>query len=397
MKFVTQFILLGLTTFVLVSIHPLQISAAPDNSLGNDGENSSSTLENISFDEVKNYWNEVVDKYGGYLPGLEKSNFIEFIKNQDSLSMKDWLIGIVKYLFYELAMNGKLLGMLIMLTLFCTILQTLQSALERQTVSKVAYAIVYLVLIVLALNSFYLAVSYAKEAIDMMSGFMIALLPLMLGLMATFGNLVTVSFFHPVIVFLIHISGLLISSVILPLFFLSALLNIVSTLNENYKVTQLANLLKNVGLGLIGLFLTIFLGVISVQGAASAIQDGVAMKTAKFVTGNFIPVVGRMFTDAADTVLSASLLLKNSVGIVGVIIILGIALFPAMKIFAIAIIYKLAAALLQPIGDGPVITSMETISKHILYVFAALLVVTLMFFLAIVIIVAASNLTVMMR
>lgn len=34
------------------------------------------------------------------------------------------------------------------------------------------------------------------------------------------------------------------------------------------------------------------------------------MKTAKFVTGNFIPVVGRMFTEAADTVISASGLLK---------------------------------------------------------------------------------------
>ena len=46
----------------------------------------------------------------------------------------------------------------------------------------------------------------------------------------------------------------------------------------------------------------------SVQGTATAIQDGVALKTTKFITGNFIPVVGRTFTDAADTVLSAALL-----------------------------------------------------------------------------------------
>ncbi|MDC3414426.1 stage III sporulation protein AE [Aquibacillus sp. 3ASR75-11] len=379
--------------FVGLSFFPKQALAAPDNNQTVDLQ----TFDALSFDEINRYWNKVVDEYGGYLPEIKKSNFLEFIKGEGTVSVKDWITGMLTYLFYEIVMNGKLLGSLILLTIFSVLLQTIQNAFENHAVSKVAYAIVYLVLIVLALNSFYLAVSYAKEAIDMMGSFMLALLPLMLGLMASFGNVVAVSFFHPIVVFLINASGVLISNIVLPLFFLSALLCIVSTLNEKYNVTQLANLLRNSGLALLGVFLTIFLGVISVQGAASAIQDGVAMKTAKFVTGNFIPVVGRMFTDAADTVLSASLILKNAIGIVGVIIVLGLALFPAVKVFAIAVIYKFAAALLQPIGDGPVIKSMDTISKHILFVFAALLVVTVMFFLAIVIIVASSNVTMMLR
>ncbi|UFT97738.1 stage III sporulation protein AE [Radiobacillus kanasensis] len=354
-------------------------------------------LDKISFDEVRTYWDHVVNEYGGYLPGLQKSSLLEVLESKDQISVKDWLKGMVQYLFHEIIVNGKLLGILIMLTLFSVLLQTLQSAFDNQNVSKVAYAIVYLVLIAIALNSFHLAADYAKDAIDTMSSFMIALLPLMLGLMATFGNVIAVSFFHPVIVFLIHISVVLVSNVVIPLFFLSALLNIVSTINEQYKVTQLANLFKNIGLGLLGLFLTIFLGVISVQGAASAVQDGVAMKTAKFVTGNFIPVVGRMFTDAADTALTASLLLKNAVGIVGVIIIAGLALFPALKVFSVAFIYKVSSALLQPIGNGPIITCLDIISKHILYILAGLLVVTFMFFLAIVIMVASSNLTLMLR
>lgn len=57
------------------------------------------------------------------------------------------------------------------------------------------------------------------------------------------------------------------------------------------------------------------------------------MKTAKFVTGNFIPVVGRMFTEAADTVISASGLLKNTVGIIGLVILCLIVAFPAIQIF----------------------------------------------------------------
>ncbi|PAV29099.1 stage III sporulation protein AE [Virgibacillus profundi] len=381
-----------LFTFCLLFFGQVTIFAAPST---NDIEDN--MLNEISLDGVQNYWNELVNEYGGYLPELEKTSIYEFIKSKGDFSLKKTLVGFLEYLFHELILNGKLLGLLLMLTLFSIVLQTMHNAFEKSAVSKIAYFVVYIVLIFIALNSFYLAVSYAKEAIDTMSSFMIALLPLILGLMATFGNVISVSFFHPIILFLIPFSGVLISQFILPLLFLSALLLIVSSLSDNYKVTHLANLFKTVALGTLGVFLTIFLGVMSVQGAASAIQDGVAMKTAKFITGNFIPIVGRTFTDAADTILSASLLLKNAVGIVGLIVIVFFALFPAIKIFAIAIIYKIAAAVLQPIGDGPVITTLNTISKYIVYILACLLAVSFMFLLAIVIIVVASNITLLLR
>ncbi|MDY0405608.1 stage III sporulation protein AE [Virgibacillus sp. 179-BFC.A HS] len=353
--------------------------------------------EDISLEGIEKYWNGLVDEYGGFLPDSEKMTVYDLIKNKDKLSLKNILRGLVEYFFHELILNGKLLGMLFMLTLFSIFLQTLHNAFDKGSVSKIAYFVVYIVLLFLALNSFYTVVTYTKDAIDSMGGFMIALLPLLLGLMASFGNLISISFFHPITIFLINASGMLVSHFILPLLFISALLLIVSSLNDQYKVTHLANLFKNVGLGVLGAFLTIFLGVMSVQGTASAIQDGVGMKTAKFITGNFIPVIGRAFTDAADTVLSASLVLKNAVGIVGVVLVLIIALFPAIKILAIAAIYKIAAAVLQPIGDGPVISVLNLIGKYVLYMLACLLAVSLMFFLAIVIIIVAGNLTLLLR
>src|SRR5690625_6363027 len=105
----------------------------------------------------------------------------------------------------------------------------------------------------------------------------------------------------------------------------------------------------------------------SIQGTASAIQDGIAIKTAKFITGNFIPVIGKTFTDATDTILSASLLLKNGIGIVGVIMVVFVALFSAMKILAIAFIYMIAAAILKLIGYIPIIKSFNNIFIYIFY------------------------------
>ncbi len=284
-----------------------------------------------------------------------------------------------------------------MLTLFSMFLQSIQNAFESGTVSKVAYALVYMVLIILALNSFRVAMDYAMDAIDTMIHFILALIPILLALIASSGGLLSAAFFHPVLIFIMNTSGLMIKFIVLPLLFLSALLSIVSTLNAEYKVTQLANMLRNWSIGLLGAFMTIFLGVISVQGATAAVSDGITIRTAKFITGNFVPVIGRMFTDAADTVISASVLLKNTVGVVGVAILLMIVAFPAVQILMMAFIYKFSAALLQPLGGGPVIACLDIISKNIIYVFASLAIVSLMFFLCLTIIITAGNITMMVR
>lgn len=354
-------------------------------------------MEDLGVNELKQYWETIIDEYGGFLPDSQKGSLIDFIKGDKEFSLNQWFSGILKFSFQELITNGKLLGSLIILTIFSMFLQSLHNAFEQGTISKVAYSIVFIVLIILALNSFHVAIDYAKNAITMMINFILAIIPLLLALISTSGGVTSAAFFHPVILFLMNTSGLLVQYIVLPLLLLSTVLSIVSTLNEQYKATQLAQLLRNGSIGILGIFMTIFLGVISVQGTTTAVADGITIRTAKFVTGNFIPVVGRMFTDAADTVISASVLLKNTLGIAGVAIVLIIAAFPAIKILVLAFMFKFTAAIIQPIGNGPVINCLDTISKNMVYVFAALAIVALMFFLSITIIITAGNITMMMR
>ena len=356
-----------------------------------------SQLESLDLSEMKQFWEDITNKYGGFLPESQKGSLYDFIKGDKHFSLKEWGKGFLQFAFHEFVANGKLLGSLIMLAIFSMFLQSMQNAFEKSNISKVAYAIIYMVLVIIALNSFHIAISYTNEAIGTMISFVLALIPLLLALIAASGGIVSAAFFHPVILFLMNMSGMFMQYVILPLLFLATLLSIVSTMSDQYKVTQLAALLRNWSIGLMGLFLTVFLGVISVQGASAAVTDGVAIRTAKFITGNFIPVIGRMFTDATDTVIGASVLLKNSVGIAGVAILMIIVAFPAIKILLLSFIYKFAAAILQPLGGGPIITCLDIISKSVIYVFAALGIVSFMFFLSITVIIAAGNLTMMMR
>lgn len=357
---------------------------------------SNKQLDKIDTDQIEAYWNKVVTDYKGFLPETQP-DFKSFVHSNKQGFFKKLINGLLHYFLNELVVSSKLLGTLILLTVFSTLLQTIQSAFEHKAVSKVAYIVVTLVLMILLLNSFRLAINYTNDTVSAMSHFLIALIPLIFALTAATGGMASVAFFHPLVIFLVNASGWLISSFVLPLLLMSALLAIVSTLSDHYKLTRLSELMKNVALFTLAGFFAIFLGVISVQGAATSISDGLMVKSAKFFTGNFIPVVGRMFTEAADTVMGASVLLKNTIGIAGLLILICITLFPLLKILSLAFIYNLAAAILQPLGSGPVIDCLVIMAKSIFYLFASLAVVSLMFFLALTIIIASGNLSLMVR
>lgn len=351
----------------------------------------------LPTDRVEQFWTSLMQQYGGYFPDSKPPGFAELLSGAKQFSFASAMQGLLRYFLHELLYNGKLLVSIVVLTIFSMLLETLQSAFEKNAVSKIAYAISFMVLMIIAVNSFSVAIGYARGAITDMTHFMIAVVPLLLTLLASMGNVVSVSVLHPLIVFMIHAVGTAIHLIIFPLLFFSAVLHIVSSLTDKYKVTQLANLLRNISVGCLGIFVTVFLGVISVQGATGAVTDGVTIRTAKYVAGNFVPVVGRLFSDASETVLGASLLVKNAIGLAGVVVLLLLCAFPAIKILALAFIYNVCAAVMQPLGDNPMIACLETIGKSLIYVFAALAVVSLMFFLAITIMIAASNVSVMMR
>ncbi|WP_239613851.1 stage III sporulation protein AE [Cohnella mopanensis] len=362
------------------------------------GDLAKQQSEDVQLGEIQKYWNDLKGQYGGYFPEGKLPELRQLMFPQGNhWSASQAMTGLAKFFLHEVLYSGKLLVTIVLLTVFTMLLETMQGAFERNAVSKVAYGIAYLVLIILAVNSFRTATSYAGDAIEQMVQFMLAMVPLLLTLLAGTGGVTSVAVLHPLIVFMIHTVGTFVHLVVFPLLFFSAVLHLVSSITERYKVTQLANLLRNIGIGVLGILLTVFLGVLSVQGATGAVTDGVALRTAKFVTGNFVPVVGKMFSDATDTVLSASLLVKNAVGLTGVIVLLFLCAFPALKILTLALIYNLAGAVMQPLGDTPIVHCLQTIGKTLIYVFAALASVGLMFFLAVTIILTAGNAALMIR
>ncbi len=394
--------------FLLLSLWPLpaEVMAAPETQNTQAPTSQADPLngvvrqqaEEVPSEQVEQYWDRLMENYGEFLPIEQTPTLMEMLlPGGEKLNPVNVIKGLAGYFIREIILNGKLLGSIVILAILSVMLETLQSAFVRAEVSKIAYGICYMVLIIIAFNSFHIAITYANDAIADMIHFMIAMIPVLLTMLASMGNVISVTVLHPLIVFMIHTVGTFIYVFVFPLLFFSAVLHIVSSLSEKYKVTQLANMLRTISIAGLTIMLTIFLGVISVQGAAGGVADGVTLKTAKYITGQFVPVVGRMFAEASDTVISASMLIKNAVGLAGVIIILLLCAFPAMKILALAFIYNLCAAVMQPLGTSPIGSCLQTIGKSLIYVFAALATVGLMFFFAITVMITVGNVSLMVR
>lgn len=355
-------------------------------------------LNILDLSKVEKFTNQLDDEMKNYIPDFSLKNCLHNLINGNfDIDFTQIFNTTIKYLFKEIGVNLSLMGKLIVLSVFCAVLMNLHNAFEKGTIAKLAYAICFLVLITLVIDSFKITMQIGEDSIEKMVAFMQALMPVQLTLLAALGAFTSTAILHPFICVTLGALSTIFKVLIFPLILLGAVLGIVNNISDEFKVSRFSTLLNQATLFLLGLIFTLFVGVLSIQGVGGAVADGVSLRTAKYMTGAFIPVVGSMFSDALEAVVGGSLLLKNAVGILGVLVIIIISLFPALKIFAITIIYKVSAAIIQPLGNSKIADTLESISNSLLFVFASVATVALMFFLAIIIIVITANMTVMLR
>lgn len=341
---------------------------------------------------------ELNQTYRGYAPELRLSDFIAVYQGDDGRWSPATLVrGLLAFLFREVVANSGLLIKLVVLAVLAALLQNLQNAFAHEGAGRVAQTVVYLVLAGMALGGFGLAVATARQVMADLEGFMMALLPPLLALLLSMGGAASAALLHPVFPVLVSGISTLTATVIFPLIFLAAVLDIASGLHEHLKLNQLAGLLRQGALLVMGLAFTVFLGVTSVKAAAGAVGDSVALRSAKYLAGALLPVVGKMFADAAELVWSSGILLKNALGLMGLVAIFLIAAFPALKILSLVLVYRAAAALIQPVGQGSVVACLNTMAGALTLVFCTVATVALMFFIGITVMIGAANVAVMMR
>ncbi len=391
-------IFLILLVFFLWPYPEAAAAPAEDAGSGLSQQYLSEQLEKLPLDDLEVFLKRVDGDIQEQLSGFSLIEMLEEIRQGEiDFDLKGLFKELIKFFFREFLTHAVLLGKLIVLGAVLALLAHLQCAFEQNTVARLAHSVGLLSLFTVALSSFTLALSAGREAIGSMVGFMQSLIPVVMTLLAAVGNLTSVALMHPVIFLSLNVLGTLTQNIVFPLIFCSAVLGIVSQLSERFQVSRLAGLFRDGSVLLLGLFLTIFTGILAVQGVAGAVADGVGLRTAKYLTGAFVPVVGGILSDAVEAVVGCSLFIKNAVGILGVLAIFFLCTIPVVKILAAAMVYRLAGAILQPIGARELSDSLHLLGNYLFLVFAVVAAVGVMFFMALGIIVGLGNLVVMLR
>lgn len=261
----------------------------------------------------------------------------------------------------EVTNNIKAIVSILVIIVIHSILKSISESLENDGISKLIYYVQYILIVTIIMTNFSDIVKLVQDTTSNLVGFMNMLVPLLISLMLYTGSITTSSVIEPIILFMINFIGNIIQDLIIPFVLILTSLVIISKISDRVQVDRLSKFLKSGVIWFLGIVLTLFVGVVSLEGTISSSVDGITAKTAKTVVSSAIPVVGKILGDAVDTVLGCGIILKNAVGLVGIIIVIGICIMPILKLAVLSVFYKLLATLVQPVADGKIISLLDQI------------------------------------
>ena len=304
---------------------------------------------------------------------------------------------ILKIVGKEIINSITVLGSIIVIIVIHSILKSISDGLENKSISQITYYVQYILIVTLIMGNFTQILTMVRTSIESLVGFMNSLIPLLITLMLTTGNIASAGLLEPIILFIITFIGNFITSILIPFVLISTALSIVSKVSNRVQVDKLSKFFNSSIAWVLGVALTLFVGIISVEGSLSSTVDGVTAKTAKAAVSNFIPVVGKILGDAVETVIGCSNVLKNAVGIVGVIIIIGICITPIIKLAVLMGLYYLAGAICQPIADEKIVKLLEEMGNTFKMLFAILCSVSVMLVVGTTLVINVTNSGLMYR
>lgn len=240
-----------------------------------------------------------------------------------------------------------------------SILKAVSESLENDNISKLIYYVQYIAIVTIIMSNFSDIINLVKETSNNLIGFMNTLIPILISLMIYTGSIVTSSMLEPIILFMVNFIGNLIQDILIPIILIIASISIVAKISDKVQVEKLSKFLKSSTVWFLGIILTIFVGIVSLEGTLSSSVDGITAKTAKTIVSSAVPVVGKILGDVVDSVLGCGIILKNAVGFLGVLIIIGICALPIIKLSVLTISYKLVASISEVIADAKIVKLLD--------------------------------------
>ena len=327
--------------WVTISLLCHTVCIAEENDIVKDTLN-----EGLGFDEYLSSMESYIQESG--LEDIDIAGMAEDLVSDKGVDYQNLLVKVISFFSKELLSTLKSAGSIFMILIIISLLSALDLE-NKGDITKIAQFVCFITIATITLVNFMEVMQMFKNVVSVLTTIMQIVSPFLMSLLIATGAITTTGMIQPLLLFLASFIGFLVNYVIFPLFTISVIFNIISTISENTKFHKMSKFFNSAAIWIVGVCLTLFLGVLSMEGSISSSVDSLAVKTTQSAVSNFVPVVGKFFTDSFETVVGATKIIGKVGGNIGIIAIVLVSAVPILKILSIVCVYKLLVALAEPI------------------------------------------------
>lgn len=340
--------------------------------------------DNIALSEIEDFFNDSGEGFdfigvfknllnGKYDGANGFTDYIRSVVFNDFLALLPGFIAIILIvLIYEI-LNG-----------------LKSSALTESASAVVKFASVSSVVLILGYELFSIYTT-CRALIENIGIFCELVSPVLLTLMTASSGITTAAIFKPSVLFFTNSVIGIFGGVVLPIVGVMLVFNFASHIAKDLKLKRFNEFFASVIKWIIGITAFVYGFIVTVQGMSVSGIDGISVRVAKYAVSNSIPLVGGLIKDGIDIVTAGSVVIKNALGIAGVVGLFYILLSPLLKIIAFSVLLKLTAALTGFFPDGSVSELMSSLSKTTGYFVATVCTVALMAFIITLLMIFSAN------
>ena len=343
-------------------------------------------LSEFDFDEIEDSLTQMFPQ--------EKITFGEVVSSLISGDMEETIRMFLQFLAdqvsYEFDYNRKNLVYVLLVALTAAVFSSFAGAFKSRQISDISFYVMYMLLITLCLTAFRTSAEGMEERLGSLVDFMRVLCPSYFLAVAFASGSVTSLFFYNVILFLIYIVELVIVRFLLPVVNIYIMIRVLGNLTGEDFLSEFADLIKKVVSWILKTLLVCVISVNVVQGLLAPAIDAVK-RSALTRTAEALPWVGNAVGGVAEVVLGTAVLIKNGIGMAGAVISVAICAVPIFQMLIMALMYKLAAALVQPVSDKRITTCISGVSEGYEIMVKVIFTAGLLFMITIAIVAASTS------
>ncbi len=344
------------------------------------------SLNELDLSELENYLNSFDWENTENI----KDRLIRYVKGE-ALDYTGIFSQIIEVFFKEVVELLPAFSCITAIALLCGILSSLQVGVMDKTVTKTVYLIAFisaLIPVIGIINECYLS---ARESLNNMQRQMEVTFPILLTLLAASGGISSVAICKPSLAFLSTTMIRIISDIVFPVTIIMLAFSMLNRISDDFRFGKFTGVLKSINKWLIGIGLSIFGLFFTVQGLTASTYDGIVKRAAKYAIGNGIPIVGGFLSGGFDLAIAGSILIKNSLGYLGIILMISCVFKPLILLLSTTLLLRFTSAMTSPFGESKISDFLSETADCLNYFSAGILFTAFLYFLSIIVIISATG------